>query len=65
MKYNRTIEIMLVVITLIAFAGAVYTLVLSIMGKGNWALTISLGLVCLGNGLNIIAQRLRKKNQAE
>lgn len=63
MKYNRTIEIALVVITLLTFIGAVYTLVLSIMGEGSWALPTSLGLICLGNGLNIISQRLRKKKE--
>jgi len=61
MKNAKTIYIVLAVITLLVLAAAVYCLVISICGKGAWALTASLGLICVGNGLILISQRIRKK----
>ena len=61
MKNTKSIQIALAVVACLCLAFGVYALVLSIKGEGNYALTIALFLIALGNFITLIGNKLRKK----
>jgi len=54
MKTKKILYYLFLAVTILCLAAGTYCLVLSIMGKGSWALTSALGLIALGNFLNFV-----------
>ena len=62
---TKTLKIILMTVTIVSLALAIYCLVISIKGTGNsWALPAALGLTALGNFINIYSlNRFKRKDQ--
>lgn len=62
---TKTLEIILMTVTIVSLALAIYCLVISIKGTGSsWALPAALGLTALGNFINIYSfNRFKRKEQ--
>ena len=62
---TKTLKIILMTVTIVSLALAIYCLVISIKGTGSsWALPAALGLTALGNFINIYSlNRFKRKDQ--
>ena len=61
---TKTLKIILMTVTVVSLALAIYCLVISIKGTGSsWALPAALGLTALGNFINIYSlNRFKRKD---
>ena len=61
----KTLKVILMTVTIVSLALAIYCLVISIKGTGSsWALPAALGLTALGNFINIYSlNRFKRKEQ--
>ena len=62
---TKTLKIILMTVTIVSLALAIYCLVISIKGTGSsWALPAALGLTALGNFINFYSlNRFKRKDQ--
>ena len=60
---TKTLKFILMTVTIVSLALAIYCLVISIKGTGSsWALPAALGLTALGNFINIYSlNRFKRK----
>lgn len=61
---TKTLKIILMTVTIVSLALAIYCLVISIKGtESSWALPAALGLTALGNFINIYSlNRFKRKD---